>query len=280
MTVNLALSLLKVTAGYFGRSRAVMADGVHNLSDVASDIGLLFCARHCPREPDGEHPYGHGRLELLIGLGIAILMAATGAGLLISSINDLQVSERPPPGLTALIGAIVSLVCKEVLFRWTRAQARRLASPALRANALHHRSDAYSSIPAILAVFTAWTVPAWGFLDSIGGMAVSVLILKLAWDSGWRAFRQLSDRAAPAATVEKIARLTSNIPEVQEVHQIRTRSLGYGWSVDLHLLVDERLSVREGHNIAGQAKSALLNCEAEIVDVIVHIEPAEKTDLT
>ncbi len=273
LLVNLALSALKIMAGLFGGSRAVLSDGVHSLSDVTTDIGVIFSARYCTEPADRQHPYGHGRVDILISLGISLFMAAAGLGLLISAAGHLLRSTETQPGLIALWAAIVSLVGKEVLFRWTHRRALLLKSPSLQTNAWHHRSDAFSSIPVIVAVVGARYLPGWHFLDSVGGLIVSLLILKLAWKLGFKALRQLSDTAAPADTVRAIKQLADNVQGVKEVHQIRTRFLGRGWGVDLHVLVDSKISVRSGHQIADQVKEALLGQRPDVVDIVVHIEP-------
>ncbi len=278
LLVNLSLAALKIAAGWLGRSRAVLADGVHSLSDLATDIGVLFCAHYCTEPADRGHPYGHGRIDVLVSLAIALLMALAGVGLLVSSIDDLRSGTQSQPGLIALLAAAISLVSKEILFRWTRKASRRLKSPSLQANAAHHRSDAFSSIPVLIAVAVARHFPSWQFLDSVGGMAVSVLVGKMAWDIGRRAVRDLSDASAPAATIAEIIRLATAIKGVCEVHRVRTRWLGGGWSVDLHVLVDGAISVRVGHDIADLVKQRLLESGSDIADVVVHIEPAAQGD--
>lgn len=273
---NLGLAALKIFAGIIGNSRAVMADGIHSLSDLTTDLGAVFCSFYCTEPADHEHPYGHGRMDLLISLGIALFMAAAGIGLLLSSLNDLRTgSTGTPPGLIALAAAAVSLVGKEILYQWTIRRSRSLKSPSLEANAKHHRSDALSSAPVLLAVLIARIFPSWHFLDSVAGITVSAWIIKMSWDIGAKAVRQLSDASASDEVIAEIERLLNAHEEVKEVHRIRTRSIGNGLSVDLHLLIDGSTPVRKGHEIAGWAKHTLLENGPDIVDVVVHIEPAD-----
>ena len=171
---------------------------------------------------------------------------------------------------------LVSIIVKEILFRRTRAVGRRIHSSALIANAWHHRSDAISSIPALIAVVAASTNPKWAFLDPIGALIVALLVVKVAWDIASPALSELSERGADGDAVREIARIAQQVEDVRSVHRIRSRRLGAGWFVDLHVLVDGELSVRRGHDIATQVQHQLLENGPQVTDVTVHIEPDEK----
>jgi cation diffusion facilitator family transporter len=276
MLVNSMLAVLKIGSGYWGRSQAVLADGIHTLSDIISDIGLLVGIHYWSEPADDSHPYGHGRVETLVALGISLLLAGVAVGIGVSAVQRWQDCSKVVPGRMAMIAAGVSLVVKEVLYRWTLHHGRREKSAAVIANAWHHRSDALSSVPAFIAVLVSRIWPELSFVDGVGALLVSLLILGMAWTLGREAMANLIDRGAPKKIREKISGLLESLDDVQEVHKIRTRSLGSGWSVDLHLLVDGDMSVRQSHRIADIAKAKLLEEGPDVIDVVVHVEPYEE----
>jgi len=274
--VNLALCALKLAAGVVGHSSAVVADGVHSASDIATDIAVLIGAMVWSEPPDQEHPYGHGRVETLVALGLALSLVGVASGLVYSALRSLESGASTQPGWVAFAAAVLSLVVKELLYRWTIRKGTELKSPAMVANAWHHRSDALSSIPAAIAVATARFMPEWHFVDHIGSVVVSVFIIGAAWRIGSQALQHLIDRGAPANVVSDIGRLAREVRGVECVHAIRTRHLGRGWSVDLHVLVDGDLPVRVGHDIAEAVHDRIVDGSDDVVDVVVHTEPAPK----
>ncbi len=275
LLLNVLLAGFKVVAGVWGGSRAVLADGIHTVSDLASDVGLLIGVRYWSEPADDNHPYGHGRLETLVTLGISVLLAAVAVGIAASAFQRWGGSQAAP-GKIAIFAAATSLIAKELMFRWTLRHGRREKSNAVIANAWHHRSDALSSIPAFIAVLVSRIHPNLVFVDSLGAVIVSALIISLAWKLGVDAVAQLIDRGAPEKIRRRIGELVESLDSVREVHRIRTRSLGSGWSVDLHLLVDGDMTVRRSHEIADFAKRRLLENGPDIVDVVVHVEPFEE----
>lgn len=274
LLINLGLCIAKLTAGVVGNSQSVIADGIHSISDMITDMAVLVGARFWLEPADQRHPYGHARIENMVALGMAYVLAGVAAGLVISALSSLRTHATVRPGWIAFAAAILSLVVKEVLYRWTVRVGTRVKSPAVVANAWHHRSDAMSSIPAAIAVAGARLAPGWDFLDHVGSIVVSLFIVKAAWDIGSSAFDTLTDRGAPSATVEEIYRLAVADPDVESVHRVRTRRMGYGWYVDLHLLVDGLLPVWQGHDIATRVHDELLEKGPGIMDVLVHVEPA------
>ena len=274
LLINLGLCIAKLTAGVVGNSQSVIADGIHSISDMITDMAVLVGARFWLEPADQRHPYGHARIENMVALGMAYVLAGVAAGLVISALSSLRTHATVRPGWIAFAAAILSLVVKEVLYRWTVRVGTRVKSPAVIANAWHHRSDAMSSIPAAIAVAGARLAPGWDFLDHVGSIVVSLFIVKAAWDIGSSAFDTLTDRGAPSATVEEIYRLAVADPDVESVHRVRTRRMGYGWYVDLHLLVDGLLPVWQGHDIATRVHDELLEKGPGIMDVLVHVEPA------
>ncbi|MFW6414234.1 MAG: cation diffusion facilitator family transporter [Verrucomicrobiota bacterium] len=272
---NGILCSVKIAAGIVGNSQAVVADGIHSVSDIATDIALLVGARYWRKPPDSDHPYGHGRLEMLVTLGLALVLAGAGVGLTIRSLATLQAGENIVPGWIAAGAAFVSLVSKEIMFRWTLTRGKAINSPAIKANAWHHRSDAFTSVPALLAVVGARLMPHWWFLDAVGAVVVAAMIFRAAWAIGGDAFQSLMDRSASDKVIGDIQRTACEIEGVEAVHAVRTRNVGRGWSVDLHVLVPGDLSVRRGHEIAEKVQQYLLTDHKNIIDVVVHIEPLD-----
>ncbi|MCF7854977.1 MAG: cation diffusion facilitator family transporter [Candidatus Pacebacteria bacterium] len=272
---NVLLSAFKITAGAFGNSQAVIADGVHSLSDLGTDIAVLVGAHYWSEPADREHPYGHGRVETIVTLGLAISLAAVGIGIIISAVGSLQKERLGAPSWVALCAAVLSIAVKEILYRWTVYKGKRIKSSAVVANAWHHRTDALSSVPAAIAVGGAMISPAWRFLDPLGGLVVSFFILQAGWRIGVGAIQNLIDHGAPTETVREITELAGEVEGVEDVHGVRTRNVGHGWSVDLHVLVQGDLSVRQGHTIAEETKQHLLEHGPDVADVVVHIEPVE-----
>ena len=276
LLANLALSALKFAAGFWGGSQAVVADAVHSLSDMTTDAAILVGVRYWTKPADAAHPYGHRRLEIVVTLLIGLALGAVGAGLLWNAVVTLQERHAPGPGPVALAAALASIACKEILYRWTVRAGRRVKSMALAANAWHHRSDALSSIPAALAVAGAMVGPEWTFLDHVGAVAVSLLIFQAAFKIVRPAFQELIDRGAPQEELLKIQSIAAQTDGVERVHGIRTRYVGSSnLAVDLHILVDPAMTVREGHDISEEVQARLLAEHPDVVDVVAHLEPLD-----
>jgi len=273
LAVNLALAGVKFLFGVVGASQALVADAVHSLSDLVTDVAVVVGARFWSAPADAEHPHGHGRIETLITAAIGIVLGAVGVGLAYRAIQTLPQWHASRPGWIALAAACLSMAAKEVLYRWTASVGRRVRSSALLANAWHHRSDALSSLPVALAVLGTHVWPEWGFLDHIGAVIVSVLILHAAWEITWPALRELIDAGASEQERRAMLELALRTEGVESVHKLRTRSIGPGLQVDLHVLVEPELSVRAGHAIAGVVKERLLERGPNVIDVLVHVEP-------
>lgn len=272
---NLCLSGMKFTTGILANSQALVADGVHSLSDSTTDIAILIGAPIWSAPADAEHPYGHGRIETLITAFIGLVLGIVGLALIYNAITTFQEPHLKNPGWAAFVIACVSIIIKESLYQWTMRVAKNYRSTALMANAWHHRSDGLSSVPVALVVLGTKIHPSWTFLDHIGAVVVSLLILQAAWKIIWPALRQLSDAGASLAEQKELYSLVMAIDGVKDVHALRTRNIGTGLQVDLHLQVDPNLSVREGHVMAGIVKSRLLAEGEDVVDVLIHIEPYE-----
>jgi cation diffusion facilitator family transporter len=272
---NIALSTLKLTAGFWGSSQAVVADGIHSLSDCITDLAILVGVRYWSEPPDAQHPYGHRRIETLITIFIGVVLAIAALGMMYDAILSFNKPKSNQPGVVALVVTLFSIGAKEGLYRWTKSVGTRIKSSALIANAWHQRSDALSSIPVAIAVAAATINPDLGFLDGVGALLVCLFILYAAWNIVAPGFAQLVDRGADKTEVEKIRLIAIEQESVLDVHKVRTRYSGLGLQVDLHVLVDGAMSVHAGHEIAGRVKAILLAKAPNVVDVVVHIEPHE-----
>ena len=276
LAANLALSGMKFVFGIAGASQALVADAVHSLSDSLTDIVLLVAAPFWTAPADATHPHGHGRIETAVTLLIGVLLGIVGLGLGYRAVLTLHEQQAASPGWIAFVAACLSMVSKEGLYRWHVSVGRRIKSSALVANAWHHRSDSLSSLPVAVAVLGTRIWPTWGSLDYIAAVIVSVFILHAAWKIVRPALSQLIDAGATLKEQDRILSIASSVQGVQAVHALRTRYVGPGLHVDLHVLVHPKLTVRAGHAIAGAVKQYLLKQGPEIIDVLVHIEPYEE----
>lgn len=276
LAVNLFLAALKFVAGFLGNSQAVIADAVHSLSDVGTDLAVIFGVKYWSAPADEDHPYGHWRIETIVTavIGISLMMVAIGIGY--NSLATMQDMHLKQPGWIAIASVAVSIVLKEWLYHWTIAVGRRTKSSALIANAWHHRSDALSSILALIAVVAATIHPSLAFVDHVGALIVAIIILKVSWGILKSAFSELTDRGAPHKDREKIKSIAMDVNGVQHVHAVRTRKMGAGIFVDLHILVDGDMSVRKGHRISHEVKRELIEKGPEIQDAVVHLEPYDE----
>jgi len=275
MAVNLALSVTKFMFGVLGSSQALVADAVHSLSDTATDVAVLLGVRFWSAPADSQHPHGHGRIEALTSLFIGTVLGAAGLGLAYRAISTLHEQHTATPGWTVLATACTCIVVKEFLYRWTASVGKRVRSRALLANALHHRSDALSSVPVAVAVVGTHLWPTLVFLDHIAAVVVSVLIFGASWRIAWPALRELTDAGAEQKDRETILALACSVEGVCTAHALRTRRIGSVLQVDLHVQVLPELTVRQGHDIAGAVEELLLRQGPWLGDVLVHVEPYE-----
>ncbi|HCF61952.1 MAG TPA: cation-efflux pump [Myxococcales bacterium] len=278
MLVNVVLTALKLAAGIIGNSQAVVADAVHSFSDLATDLAVLVGMRFWSAPADDEHPHGHGRIETMVAAIIGVALGAAGVGIGYQGIVTIDEPHAEAPGMIALAAAVLSIVSKEWLYRWTVSVGRKVKSQAVLANAWHHRSDAMSSLPAAVAVGVAALWPALAVVDHVGAVVVAGFILHAAWKITSPALGQLIDGGAPAPVRAEISAIVLATPGVRLVHAIRTRYVGSGLQIDLHIQVDPEMSVREGHDISEEVKRRLIGDGPEVLDAIVHLEPYEPAE--
>ena len=276
MMANVALSALKAVSGWLAGSQALLADAVHSASDLVTDVAVLMGVRYWTAPADEEHPYGHGKIQAVVAAAIGLVLVAVAFGIGRTALQRLLAAadgnEPSAPAAFAFWIAVVSLVAKEAVYRWTRAVARRFRSSALEANAWHHRSDAISSIPVALALAVSYFVPSLAWVDSLGALVVAVFILKAAWDVVKPAVEELTDAEMPGKSAE-VARIALRVKGVKGCHRVRTRRYGGVFQADLHVQVARTLSVVEGHAIGHAVRDAIRAAGIDVVDAVVHVEP-------
>lgn len=275
IAANVLLAAFKLWAGIYGESQAVVADGIEALLDVFTVILVYAGSRFWHQPPDETHPFGHGRMETLVAVGIGLSMVGAAAGIGWQAIGTLQERHGSPPGWIAVAAALASIIGKEVLFRWTQARGRELKSAAVIATAWHYRSDAFSSVPVVIAVTGAILMPSWTFLDHVGAIVVSVFILGAAFRIIWPNLKELVDAGAPAEMRKRIREIAARNKAVLQVHDIRTRFIGSSIQLVLHIVVNGGISVREGHAIAKEVEHRLIREIEEVIDVEIHVDPPE-----
>jgi len=272
--VDLLLGIAKILVGWLAHSQALVADGIHSLSDLATDVIVLYAAKHSHREADEDHPYGHGRIETLATVGLGVTLVLIAFGIAYDAVRRMNAPELlMHPGVIALVVAIVSVVSKEGIYHYTMQAARRLRSNMLMANAWHSRSDAISSIVVVIGVGGA--MMGYPYLDAVAAIAVAVMIAKIAFDLVRTSTRELIDTALDPETVETIRGEIFAVDGVRALHMLRSRSSGGQAFVDVHIQVDPRVSVSEGHQIGDTVRRRLLERIEEVSDVTVHIDPED-----
>jgi len=271
LMLNVLLAIAKFVVGAYCNSQALVADGVHSFSDLATDVAVIIGVRYWSAPPDEDHPYGHGKIETMVTASIGLLLGMVGLSIGADALITWNATGESV-GAGALAIALFSIVSKEILFRLTKRTAREVHSPALEANAWHHRSDAVSSIPVAVAVAVAFVLPDCYWVDKLGALIVSTFILYSAWEILRPTLGILSDRAA-TDLCGQVVKCGLAVAGVKAIHKVRVRSCGQLWLVDLHVLVDGHLSVTEGHNISTAVQNRLLESNLGIVDAVAHLEP-------
>lgn len=269
--VNLSLTALQLAVGLFAHSQALVADALHSLSDLLSDGIVLLANKHSQKAPDAEHPYGHHRFETAAALAVGALLLAVGAGMLWSSFGALQTPATVPEvhGI-ALAIALLTLLCKELLFRYLLRVARRVRSSMLAANAWHARSDAASSL--VVAVGILANLAGFHLADPLAALIVGLMIMRMGWKFFYSAFNDLTDAAVDEQTEARIRQHLVSTPGVHNVHGLKTRKMGDMIWVEVDLEMDGRLTIEQGHAIAVEARRRVMQHEP-VLDVTTHFDP-------
>ncbi len=271
---TIVLAALKLTFGYIGSSHALFADGIHSLADVLIDTLVLFAAHYGSKSADSNHPYGHGRIETAATFGLALILVLTGIGIMLNAGEHVWGKiPAPRPELITLWIAIAAIVVNEGLFRYTLRAAKNTQSPLLTANAWHSRSDAATSVVVVLGIGGA--LLGFHYLDALAAIVVGIFIIKMGIKLGWSSIAELVDTGVDDHTLIQIKEVIKQVPGVCTLHQLRTRTINNKIFLDVHVLVDAKISVSEGHYIGDQVYIALKKHIEKIADVTVHVDPED-----
>ncbi len=267
---NLVLAVLKIAGGIVGRSTAMVADGIHSLSDLLTDVVVLFAHKIGQLPADENHPYGHGRAETLGATLVGAVIMVAGLGLAYGSWEIISTDAFRTPTWPALAAAVISIAVKEFLFRYTRTAGETTKSPSLVANAWHHRSDALSSIAALIGIGGA--MAGYPIMDPVAAIVVSVMILKVGYNIAFSGLSDLMDTALSEEETRRIQTMINGMPGVVQTHHLRTRRIGGEVLMDVHILVDPEVSVTEGHHIAENVRRELIRAMDNVQDILVHVD--------
>lgn len=267
---NVLLSLLKLIVGFVANSTAVIADAIHSFSDILTSALTWLGIRVSKRPPDKEHPYGHGDVEPIVGLIISIVLAVIGFEFARHSIGEIYIKVTAP-GPLAIYATILALILKEAMSRYVINVAEHINSPALKADAQHHRSDVYSSIVVLIGVIGARL--GYPMLDPLVGVIVSLIIIKIGFDVGRENIRQLMGTVPSPELSTRIENLVLGMNKVKLIHRIRIHGMGAYFIVDLHVCVDHSLPLGEAHKIAHEVQRKIVDLFPEVSSALVHIEP-------
>jgi cation diffusion facilitator family transporter len=276
--VNVVLLLFKFVAGIMGHSAAMVADAVHSLSDFLTDVIVLLFVRISGRPKDKSHDYGHGKYETLAMtvIGLALLGVAVGIvyGGVVKIVQWSQGQQLVAPGILALWAALLSIVLKEAVYRYSMIKARQLKSQAVEANAWHHRSDALSSIGTAVGIGGAIVLgQRWTVLDPVASVIVGFFIIKVSVCLLRDGIGDLMEHSLPEEVESEILQLAASVPGIAEPHELCTRRIGNHYAIELHILVDGDISLREAHDRASEVERLLREHYGEDTHVAVHVEP-------
>lgn len=277
---NLLLVVFKFIAGIVGHSAAMIADAVHSLSDFVTDIIVIIFVAISGKPEDSDHSYGHGKYETLATAVIGIILFFVGVGILISGIKAivgaLQGEPLQAPSLLALIAAVISIVVKEALYRYTVKRGKALDSSSVVANAWHHRSDALSSIGTAIGIGGAvFLGEQWRILDPIAAVVVSIFIVKVAVELIKPCIDELVERSLPEEVEQRIHALILQSPQVSSPHHLRTRRIGGYIAIEVHIRMDGQISLSEAHQVASDIERRLKAEFGEKTHIGIHMEPTK-----
>lgn len=276
--VNVVLLLFKFVAGIVGHSSAMVADAVHSLSDFVTDIIVLVFVRISGKPKDKDHDYGHGKYETLAMTIIGVALLIVAVGIEYSGLSKIivwaQGGELVAPGMLALWAALLSIVLKEAVFRYSMIEARKLNSQAIEANAWHHRSDALSSVGTTIGIGGAiFLGQRWTVLDPVASIIVGLFIMKVSVDLLRNGIGDLMEQSLPDDVEDEILQLAASVPGVVEPHELRTRRIGNHYAIELHILMDGNITLCEAHDKASEVEDVLREHYGQDTHIAVHVEP-------
>ena len=277
--VNCFLTLIKYAAGVLGHSGAMIADATHSLSDIITDFAILFGFLFVRKPADEDHRYGHGKVETLITSFCGFILILAAFGILTPAISKLWEAWNghfpPRPGAIALIAAVLSIIAKEGLFVYTKRQGDLLNSPAVVANAWHHRSDAFSSIGTSLGIAGAlWGGAKWTVLDPIAAVVVSFVILKVGFSILYGSLNELIECSIGEDEERSLQKIFDSNKHIQGYHALHSRRIGYYMAVEVHIFVDRSLNIVAAHDIATDLEHSIRACLDSETHISIHVEPA------
>ena len=278
--VNVILLLFKFVAGIVGHSAAMVADAVHSLSDFVTDVIVLVFVHISTKPKDKSHDYGHGKYETLAMTIIGMALLAVAVGIVYSGLTKtiawVNGEQLEAPGMLALWAALLSVVLKEGVYRYSMVKARQLSSQAVEANAWHHRSDALSSIGTAIGIGGAiFLGQRWTVLDPIASIIVGAFIVKVSFDLLRNGIGDLTEQSLPDSVEDEILSLVASLPGVVEPHDLRTRRIGNHYAIELHILMDGNITLSKAHDKASEVEELLRQHYGEETHVAVHVEPTQ-----
>ena len=269
--IDCILAVIKIVLGFIGQSGALIADGIHSFSDLITDWVTWYAAKLSGDAPDDDHPYGHERFETVATLGLSIFLAIVGTIIIFDGFGRFSNPNELKHESWLIAAATLSILSKEGLYWYTVKVAKNVNSDLLRANAWHHRTDAFSSIVVVIGIIGA--ANGYFFFDSVAAILVGVLIIYIGWQLGFEATKELVDTSIDQEDIKALHLALSEIKGVKSVHTLRTRKVGHKKSADVHVQVNPFLSVSEGHIISVSVERVAKECIEELDDVTVHIDP-------
>lgn len=268
--VNFLLAVFKLFLGFVGRSQALMADGVHSLSDLICDLLILVAAKYGSADADDNHPYGHRRIETIVTTFLGVILVLIGIGIAIDATMDIAHHHLEKPDWFTAVVAFVSIIANEGLYYYTLRGAKKVDSDMLRANAMHARADSLSSLIVLIGIIGS--LLGWTFLDAIAAIIVSLFIIKMGVSWSWKALAELSDEGLSEEDLTNIRRTIMEQTGVLQMHELRTRKMGGKAFLDVHILIKPYTSASEGHRIAEGVRVALMTQFDHLEDLLIHID--------
>ncbi len=275
---NVGLAVFKYIAGVIGQSSAMMADAIHSTSDLISDFMIIIGVRFSEKPVDGNHKYGHGKIETLITIIIGLMVCGAGIGIFISGLESIKLyindEKLERPGYIAILVAFISIVVKEALYRYTLKTGQKIKSQSLIANAWHHRTDAMSSIGTFLGISGAiFLGEDFIVLDPLTALVVSIFIFRMGFVIVKENINELLDASLDYETEKKIISLTEKIEGVRQPHNLRTRKIGNKIAIEMHIYVERELSIVEAHDISKNVEQSITDEFGNEIFITIHVEP-------
>lgn len=267
---NILLSIIKILIGFFSKSNAMVADGIHSFSDVISTIGVIIGLKLSNKPADKEHPYGHERIESLVSLLLSIMLFLVALGIGMSGASDILNKTFTIPSMLAIFAALLSILAKEWMYFYTMKYAKLIDSASLKADAWHHRSDSLSSLGALMGIIGARI--GFPILDPLASLIICILILKVSYEIAKQSISQLVDESAKDDTITEIISKINSIDDVRKIDSVKTRLHSTKIYVDVEISVDSFLTVEEGHDIAIKVHN-LIEENRKIKHCMVHVNP-------